>query len=247
MKFLAKISVNIDIKTSEVSFSLPDFGLGFKDTIIENDVWDSCKDDLVKGREIWGMVGLGYRSPDDFDFTFEYERKSSKAKNSKDGKIKLVSFKNFCPYEIDLEVYKEARKEFTTDEWIDVILGAVDYNAAGYETEEEKLTMLTRLLPFVEKRLNLIELAPKGTGKSYLFGNVSRYGETILHRMDLIGISISTGSACDSVNTEISHVLKAIQLDEDYATGTIRISLGKNNTEEDVKAIASSLIKIVAL
>ena len=176
MKFLAKISVNIDIKTSEVSFSLPDFGLGFKDTIIENDVWDLCKDDLIKGREIWGMVGLGYRSPDDFDFTFEYERKSSKAKNSKDGKIKLVSFKNFCPYEIDLEVYKEARKEFTTNEWIDIILGAVDYNAAGYETEEEKLTMLTRLLPFVEKRLNLIELAPKGTGKSYLFGNVSRYG-----------------------------------------------------------------------
>ena len=52
----------------------------------------------------------------------------------------------------------------------------MDYNAGGYKNEEEKLTMLTRLLPFVEKRLNLIELAPKGTGKSYLFGRVSRYG-----------------------------------------------------------------------
>lgn len=124
---------------------------------------------IIKNRE-------EYRSPDDFDFAFEYERKSSKAKNAKEGKIKLVSFKNFCPYEIDLEDYKEARKEFTTEEWIHVILGAVDYNAGGYKTEEEKLTMLTRLLPFVEKRLNLIELAPKGTGKSYLFGNVSRYG-----------------------------------------------------------------------
>ena len=57
-----------------------------------------------------------------------------------------------------------------------MVLGAVDYNAAGYRTEEQKLTMLTRLLPFVEKRLNLMELAPKGTGKSYLFGRVSRYG-----------------------------------------------------------------------
>lgn len=56
------------------------------------------------------------------------------------------------------------------------MLGAVDYNADGYKNEEERLTMLTRLLPFVEKRLNLIELAPKGTGKSYLFGRVSRYG-----------------------------------------------------------------------
>ena len=130
------------VDTELSSYALPDFGLGFKETIIESDVWDSCKDDLVKGRDIWGMVELGYRSPDDFDFTFEYDRKSSKAKNSKDGKIKLASFKNFCPYDIDLEDYKEARKEFTTDEWIDVILGAVDYNAAGYETEEEKHIIL---------------------------------------------------------------------------------------------------------
>ena len=176
VKFLAKIAVNIDIKTGLVSFALPDFGLGFKETIIENSVWDICKDDLVKGRDIWGMVELGYRAPDDFDVQFEYERTKSKAKASKDGKIKLVSFKNFCPYNIDLDNYKEARKEFDVEEWIDVVLGAVDYNAGGYETEEQKLTMLTRLLPFVEKRLNLIELAPKGTGKSYLFGNVSRFG-----------------------------------------------------------------------
>lgn len=70
-------------------------------------------------------------------------------------------------------------------------------------------------------------------------------GEAILHRMDLMGISISTGSACDSVNTEISHVLQAIRLNEDYAKGTIRISLGKYNTEEELERIAVSLIKIV--
>lgn len=176
VKFLAKISVNIDIRTGEVSFSLPEFGLGFKETIIEPSVWEDCKDELVKGRDIWGMVELGYRSPDNFTVEFEYERRKSKAKSSKDGKIKLISFKNFCPYKIDVEQFKEARKEFTLDEWVNIILGAVDYNSSGYKTDEEKLTMITRLLPFVEKRLNLIELAPKGTGKSYLFGNVSRYG-----------------------------------------------------------------------
>lgn len=69
-------------------------------------------------------------------------------------------------------------------------------------------------------------------------------GEAILHRMDLMGISISTGSACDSVNTEISHVLQAIRLDDDYAKGTIRLSLGKNNTEEDVERITAALVKI---
>lgn len=71
-------------------------------------------------------------------------------------------------------------------------------------------------------------------------------GEAILHRMDLMGISISTGSACNSVNTEVSHVLKAIHLAENYAKGTIRISLGKNNTQQDVENIVTSLVKIVS-
>jgi ATP-dependent Lon protease len=173
VKFLAKVSVDIDIKNGEVSFSLPDFGLASKDSIIEDTVWDSCKEDLVRGREAWGMVEIGYRAPDDHSV----ESSRNKAKGANRGKIKLTAFKSFCPYTIDLDYYKDARREFSTSEWIDVLLGAVDYNAKGYlGDEEKKLTMLTRLLPFIEKRLNLIELAPKGTGKSYLFGRVSRFG-----------------------------------------------------------------------
>ena len=173
VKFLAKISIDIDIKTGEVSFALPDFGLSSKDTIIEDVVWQTCKEDLVRGRETWGMVEIGYRPPDNYELEF----KKNKAKGANRGKIKLTVFKTFCPYTIDIDYYKDVRSEFNTSEWIDIVLGAVDYNASGYlGDEEKKLTMLTRLLPFVEKRLNLIELAPKGTGKSYLFGRVSRYG-----------------------------------------------------------------------
>ena len=175
VKFLAKISVDINITTGGVSFSLPDFSLGFKETVIESDVWDGCKDDLVKGREIWGMVELGYRFPESARSSYAFERSSS-GTGDKNGKVKLLSFKNFCPYEIDLDYFKEAREEFTIEEWIDVVLGAVDYNASGYKSDTARRTMITRLLPFAEKRLNLIELAPKGTGKSYLFGNVSRFG-----------------------------------------------------------------------
>ena len=156
VKFLTKISVDINIKTKEISFSLPDFGLTNKETIIEPDVWYECKDALVNGTETWGVVELGYRAPCE-------ELKIL-------GRIKLTGFTQFCPYTIDLDYYKDARAEFTTKEWMDVILGAMDYNAAGYEEDREKLAMVTRLLPFVEKRLNLIVLAPKGTGKSYLFG-----------------------------------------------------------------------------
>jgi len=173
VKFLAKVSVDIDIKTGEVSFSLPDFGLASKDTIIEDYVWDSCKEDLVRGRETWGVIEIGYRPPNGYDLGFS----QNKTKGANKGKIKLTYFKRFCPYIIDVDYYKDARREFNILEWIDVLLGAVDYNASGYlGDEEKKLTMLTRLLPFVEKRLNLIELAPKGTGKSYLFGRVSRFG-----------------------------------------------------------------------
>ena len=70
-------------------------------------------------------------------------------------------------------------------------------------------------------------------------------GEAILHRLDLIGICVSTGSACDSKETQISHVLQAIHLDKEFAKGTIRVSLGKNNTIQDTKDIADALIKIL--
>ena len=70
-------------------------------------------------------------------------------------------------------------------------------------------------------------------------------GEAILHRMDLLGICISTGSACNSKSTNISHVLRAIGLDEALARGTVRISLGKYNTPDEVESIASALRKII--
>ena len=160
VKFLAKISVDIDIKTQEISFALADFGLSFKDTVIPKDVWMECSDVLLKAEENWGIVEIGYQFPED----------------KKPGKIKLVSFRDFCPYSVDLDDFKYARESFNLTEWLDIILGAVDYNSAGYELKEQRLAMITRLLPFVEKNINLIELAPPGTGKSYLFGQISRYG-----------------------------------------------------------------------
>lgn len=86
--------------------------------------------------------------------------------------------------------------------------------------------------------------------QNHIPGNISLSfkgcdGEAILHRMDLKGISISTGSACDSVNTQISHVISAIGVPEEYAQGTVRISLGKYNTEDDVLNIAQALSEIV--
>ena len=70
-------------------------------------------------------------------------------------------------------------------------------------------------------------------------------GEMLLHRMDLKGICISTGSACDSVNTQVSHVVEAIHAPDEYAKGTIRISFGSDNVEDDAEVIAKALTDIL--
>ena len=86
--------------------------------------------------------------------------------------------------------------------------------------------------------------------ENHIRGNVSlsfpnRSGESIMHRLELKGICVSTGSACDSKETQISHVLKAIGLEEMLAKGTIRISLSKYNTEQDMIKIVQVLVGIL--
>lgn len=86
--------------------------------------------------------------------------------------------------------------------------------------------------------------------ENHIKGNVSlsfpnRSGESIMHRLDLKGICVSTGSACDSKDTQISHVLKAIGLEVMLAKGTIRISLSKYNTEHDMMKIVQVLVGIL--
>lgn len=168
VKFLAKIKIDIDISTRTAYFSLPDFGVPKTkgEAVADWDVVEHNKDYLLSPNEVWGIVELIC------DDNNGEKLRSAKGKNV----IKLINFQPFCPYNIDLDYYIEARSKFSTEEWIDIILSAIDYNPQGYTSMKQKLTMLSRLLPFVEKRINLIELAPKGTGKSYLFSQISKYG-----------------------------------------------------------------------
>jgi cysteine desulfurase len=64
--------------------------------------------------------------------------------------------------------------------------------------------------------------------------------------MDLMGVSISTGSACDGKHNKVSHVIEAIKADELFAAGTIRISLGKENDITDASYIADGIVKIIS-
>lgn len=70
-------------------------------------------------------------------------------------------------------------------------------------------------------------------------------GELLLHRLDLMGSAVATGSACDSMSTILSHVIQAIKVPDEYAYGTIRITLGMDNSAEQMQILASQINKIM--
>ena len=74
----------------------------------------------------------------------------------------------------DLGEYQKLRSEFTTDEWIDLMLRSMGYEPAEM-TKRLKLLFLTRLIPLCERNFNLVELGPRGTGKSYVIQEISPY------------------------------------------------------------------------
>lgn len=76
---------------------------------------------------------------------------------------------------VDIEEYKSVRKHFEKEEWMDVLLQSIGLNPEEF-TFRSKLLQLTRLVPFVENNYNLIELGPKGTGKSHIYSEMSPHG-----------------------------------------------------------------------
>lgn len=125
---------------------------------------------------------------------------------------------------------------------------ALKNNVVSIKENSSNLIILENLLIDTLKE-NQIKFIRNGNSDR-VPGNISLSfpgyeGESLLHRLDLLGICVSTGSACDSKNTQISHVLKAMGIEKKIAKGTIRISLGKNNNCDDVMAIASALIKVL--
>ena len=70
-------------------------------------------------------------------------------------------------------------------------------------------------------------------------------GEMLLHRLDLMGTAVATGSACDSKDAVLSHVIQAIAVPPDYAYGTIRVTFGMDNTPEQIDRIAHQISTIL--
>ena len=125
---------------------------------------------------------------------------------------------------------------------------ALEKNCRDIQKNTEKISACSKIL--IEcLRKNNIDFILNGS-KNRLPGNLSLSfenfnGETLMHRLDFKNICVSTGSACNSNQIKISHVLKAIKIPKEYISGTIRITFGKENTCEDAEIISKNLIKIL--
>jgi ATP-dependent Lon protease len=97
-----------------------------------------------------------------------------KSEDNKKGQIWMRGFKPFQLANTDIDYFCQSRSHFTTLEWINLIVSTMGFNHHIY-SERQKILLISRLIPMVEPRYNLVELAPKGTGKSFVFDNMSRY------------------------------------------------------------------------
>jgi ATP-dependent Lon protease len=134
--------------------------LGIKGVIVEPATIKAHPKLLVGG--VWCICDIHYLHTDD-----------ARAVPWILGSIKPIQLSNF-----DLEGYLAARREFITEEWTDLLVQSVGFNPALFG-RRAKLIQLVRLIPFVERNYNLIELGPKGTGKSHIFSEFSPHGMLI--------------------------------------------------------------------
>jgi ATP-dependent Lon protease len=154
-KVIDKISVDLNDKKDvyEAQFS----NLGIKEVLVDSGTVKKHPKLLVGG--VWCIADLEYE--------FTEEKSSSPWILSTLKPIQLSHF--------DFDGYVEARKQFTTDEWIDLLVQSIGFNPEMFG-KRSKLTQLLRLIPFCERNYNLIELGPKGTGKSHIYSEFSPHG-----------------------------------------------------------------------
>lgn len=154
-KVIDKISVDLNDKKDayEAQFS----NLGIKEVLVDSRTVKKHPKLLVGG--VWCIADLEYE--------FTEDKKNSPWILSTLKPIQLSHF--------DFDGYVEARSQFTTDEWIDLLIQSIGFNSELLG-RRSKLTQLVRLIPFCERNYNLIELGPKGTGKSHLYSEFSPHG-----------------------------------------------------------------------
>ncbi|MEZ7891084.1 MAG: BREX system Lon protease-like protein BrxL [Candidatus Wallbacteria bacterium] len=154
-KVIDKISVSLNDKkdTYEAEFS----NLGIDKLLVDSSTVKTYPRLLVSG--VWCIA--------DVEYDYREDKSICPWVLSTIKPIQLADF--------DFESYTALREKFTTDEWIDILIQSIGFNPELF-SRRSKLTQLVRLIPFCERNYNLIELGPKGTGKSHIYSELSPHG-----------------------------------------------------------------------
>lgn len=154
-RIIDKVSVKLNDKKDvyEASFT----NLGLTKVIINDSIIKQHQRLLSAG--VWCLTTMGYQPSEERDASPWI----------------IESLKPIQISNVDLEELKEIRKKFTRDEWIDLLMQTLGLNPEEF-TFRSKLIQLARLVPYCENNYNLIELGPKGTGKSHIYSEMSPHG-----------------------------------------------------------------------
>lgn len=154
-KVIDKISVDLNEKDDvyEATYA----NLGIKKVLVDSGTVKKHPKLLVSG--VWCISDLEYEH-------FEDKKVVPWILNT----IKPIQLSHF-----DFDDYIEARKKFTLDEWIDILVKSIGFNPEMLG-KRSKLLQLVRLIPYCERNYNVIELGPKGTGKSHIYSEFSPHG-----------------------------------------------------------------------
>ena len=154
-KVIDKVAVALNDKKDvyEAEFS----NLGIKKVLIDSGTVKKHPKLLVGG--VWCIADIEYEHTEDKD-----------ASPWILSTLKPIQMSHF-----DYDTYIAARQQFSLDEWLDVLVQSVGFNPE-YFGRRSKLLQLVRLIPFCERNYNLIELGPKGTGKSHIYSEFSPHG-----------------------------------------------------------------------
>lgn len=157
-KVIDQISVSLNEKTD--SYEATFDNLGIKKVSVDSGTIKAHPKLLVTG--VWCIADVQYEFSDD----------------PRISPWILETIKPIQIAKVDYEGYREARGNFTTDDWIDLLMQSIGFNPEAFG-RRAKLLQLMRLIPFVERNYNIIELGPKGTGKSHIYSEFSPHGQLI--------------------------------------------------------------------
>jgi ATP-dependent Lon protease len=159
VELLDDFSVAVNLKTGQRQLRIPLLDVG--DAIVGEQIVD--ENELLVSSGVWGIGSLFYVPPD----------------GPRDkGQIWMREFRPFQISRVDLDYFRQCREHFSLEEWLDLMVSSIGFSPRALTATQKKI-LITRIIPLAEPRVNIVELAPKGTGKSFVYENLSRYARVM--------------------------------------------------------------------